>query len=250
MRLLIDSGNSRLKWAMGNQDGLHLSGQLSREEAESEGLARMFARLDASPSSIWVANVAGVARQRAMQDAGGGRLRERWHFVVAEAECLGLRNAYRIPAQLGVDRWVAMLAAFRRLGGPLCVVDAGTALTVDAVDAHGQHLGGVIVPGLQMMKNSLRKDTSDIDQRAGGIDAAGGGLFARSTLEAISFGSLLALAGLVERAVAETGAVAGEPRLVLTGGDAVRLADSCKLPHQVIPDLVLEGLNLMAENVS
>lgn len=250
MRLLIDAGNSRLKWASGDRSGLRETGLVSRAAVTAEGLAGIFSRFGDALSSVWVANVAGPDMERMLRQAGGDALAANWHFVQSQASCLGVRNGYRDAAQLGVDRWVAMVAGYRLQGGPLCVVDAGTALTLDAVDATGQHLGGVIVPGLELMQASLRKDTSQIDQRAGGGEPAGEGLFARSTLEAISAGSVLALAGLIERAVAEITRHVAQPVLLLTGGDAVRLGKYCKLAHQVMPHLVLEGLNMMAESAS
>lgn len=248
MRLLIDAGNSRLKWAVADGSGLLETGQLPRAAMTGESLASLFSRFGDTLSSVWVANVAGPEREQMLRRAGGDGLAGRWHFVQSQASCLGVRNGYRDPAQLGVDRWVAILAGFHAHGGPLCVVDAGTALTLDAVDAGGQHLGGVIVPGLALMKASLRKDTSEIDSRAGGGEPAAEDLFAHSTLEAISAGSVLALAGLIERAVAEITRRVARPVLVLTGGDAVRLGKYCKLAHHVMPHLVLEGLNLMAES--
>jgi type III pantothenate kinase len=249
MRLLIDAGNSRLKWAVASGSRLGQGGTISAEELAQGGLASLFNSLGELPGGVWVANVAGREMQRRLLAAAQGLPASAWHFQTSQAHFMGLTNGYRQPELLGVDRWLAMLAAYTRMVSAVCVMDAGSACTLDAVGSDGGHLGGVIVPGIGMMQASLRRDTSDIDlhtRLSRGDDA---GLFAHSTAGAIASGSVHALAALAERGFEELARICGEtPTLVLSGGDGDLIAGHCKVNCIVVPELVLEGLNLVAEN--
>ncbi|MCW8844298.1 MAG: type III pantothenate kinase [Gammaproteobacteria bacterium] len=249
MRLLIDAGNSRLKWALSSGSQLQQGGSIDIAEIAQGGLESLFNGLGVLPGGVWVANVAGQEMRRSLLAAAPGLPASAWHFQTSQARCMGLINGYRQPELLGVDRWLAMLAAFTRVAGAVCVMDAGTACTLDAVGSDGCHLGGVIVPGAGMMQASLRSDTRDIDLHARLSRGDDTGLFARSTAGAIASGSIHALAALAERGVNELARICGDaPTLVLSGGDGDLLARHCQVDCIVVPELVLEGLNLIAEN--
>lgn len=152
-------------------------------------------------------------------------------FVTSTAAAGGVRNAYTQPEQLGVDRWLAVIGAHALERGAVCVVSAGTALTIDGIDADGRHLGGIIVPGLDLMISSLLRSTSDIAQRAqqGGTTE---GLFADNTLGAIRQGAGHALGALVERAVEGMRRELNQiPKLLLTGARAAtwRSGSACRI---------------------
>lgn len=249
MRLLIDAGNSRLKWALSSGSRLNQIGSIDAAEIAQGGLESLFNRLGVLPGGVWVGNVAGQEMQRSLLAAAPGLPDSAWHFQTSQARFMGLTNGYRQPELLGVDRWLAMLAAYKRIAAAVCVMDAGTACTLDAVGSDGCHLGGVIVPGAGMMQASLRNNTRDIDLHTRLSRGDDSGLFARSTVGAIASGSIHALAALAERGVSELARICGEtPTLVLSGGDGDLLARHCQVDCIVVPELVLEGLNLIAEN--
>jgi type III pantothenate kinase len=167
-------------------------------------------------------------------------------FVISTPIAGGVRNAYPQPAKLGVDRWLAMIGAHALERGAVCIVSVGTAMTIDGVAADGRHLGGVIVPGPDLMITSLLKNTSDIAQRAlQGV--AGDGLFADNTLGAIRQGAEHALAALIERTVGVMRRTLNEtPKLLVTGGASDRIEKALGLPYRAVPDLVLQGLAVLA----
>jgi type III pantothenate kinase len=150
---------------------------------------------------------------------------------------------------LGVDRWLAMLAARAETRGPVCVIQAGTAVTFDAVDAAGRHLGGLIIPGLRLMAEALERNTGRIGPTAGDIAHARGlGMLGVSTDEGVGKGALLAIAAALDRAVAAVGAALGvAPTVLSTGGDAERLEAWLETPVRFSADLVLAGLAYVAQ---
>jgi len=193
-----------------------------------------------------VSNVSGPRMADVVRTATSREWKIEPEFVTASAAAGGVRNAYSQPAQLGVDRWLAVIGAHALERGAVCVVSVGTALTIDGIDAGGRHLGGLIVPGPDLMISSLLHGTSDIAQRAqqGGTRD---GLFADNTLGAIRQGAEQALGALVERAVeAMRRELSQTPQLLLTGGASSRLEKSIGLPYRVVADLVLQGLAVIA----
>jgi len=172
------------------------------------------------------------------------------HFARTEKEACGVTNSYRQARRLSVDRWVAMIGAWAEIQAACLIVDAGTAVTLDALDDDGQHLGGQILPGVMTMAESLASRSSDLPniQRRAGSQQRGMEMFANSTAAAIGHGVSNAVVGAVERAVnvmRENGHVA---TIVLTGGDASRILKL--LGEQPIhrPHLVLRGLAELLEN--
>jgi type III pantothenate kinase len=153
---------------------------------------------------------------------------------------------------MGVDRWVAMIGAHHEFRSALCVVDAGTATTLDALDKTGLHLGGQIIPGVHMMGEALHANASDIGTagrgRKGPTDTLG--LFGKSTSEAVAFGALAAAAGAVELAVKRMRSAGFRPKLVLTGGDASRILEQLHSSALHRPNLVLQGLSVMSNGES
>ncbi len=245
--LLVDIGNSRIKWA--RFDGTHLS--RGRAAAHSAWRAADFARRLLRPvgglEQALVASVAGAAADRRLAAAA----RERGvaaRFVAVPRAGGGVRVGYLEPWRLGVDRYVAMVGAhalFREV--PVCVVGVGTAMTVDLLDADGRHRGGVIVPAPNLMVDTLLAKTQGIRRRAQGGAVGGKGIFARSTRDAIELGSRYAAAALVDRAVEEAaGLLKHAPLVVLTGGEAAAIRPLLRSRWVGVPDLVLRGLAVLA----
>jgi type III pantothenate kinase len=247
MTLLIDIGNTRIKWATQNGGVLGAQSAAShaawgRDEIENTVLAQ------STPQRVVVANVGGSKIGELLREV----VRSTWNievqFVHSTSQAGDVRNAYPEPANLGVDRWMAMIGAHAMQRVPVCIVSVGTAMTIDALDGDGRHLGGVIVPGPDLMVTSLLRNTSEIATRAaqGNI---GADVFADNTLGAIRQGAVNALAALVERAVQSMQAkVSAKPVLLLTGGASASLEGLLQYPYRHVPDLVLRGLAVVAES--
>lgn len=244
MDLLFDLGHSRLKWAGWAQGRLHAPGAAEwRGEAPAGFCERVLADM-APPGRVAIAAVARGELLLALVTA----LRTRWSCAVsmpvATARCGAVRSGYRDPARLGFDRWAALIGAWTRCPGHAAVVvDCGSAVTVDGLRADGQHLGGVIFPGLAMMAEAFYARTGfDIQTADTDADPA-----ATSTADAVAAGARFAVLGGIERAVRVWCERLPGAALWLTGGDAPTLAPDLPVTLQQAPYLVLEGLGHILE---
>jgi type III pantothenate kinase len=251
MRVLVDIGNTRLKWARLDGGRLVARGSAVHRGSADAAFEAFAAALPAEPPRIVAANVAGdaiAARLKALVAARPGASLE---LVATTAERFGVRCAYAEPLRLGVDRWVAVLAAYHAARGAACVIDAGTAVTFDAVDPRGAHLGGLILPGARLLAAALDRHTSDIGSTAAAAAVPRGlDLLGRSTDAAVGNGAWLALGAALDRAAATVGHALGTtPVVYLTGGDAEALHGWLETQVEIRADLVLEGLALFAAAV-
>jgi len=238
MILCIDSGNSRIKFGLWAEE--HWCHQGVLDHSEYAGLTRLQQDWPL-PERIMLANVAGAGAEAAICQALGDWA-NRLTVVRSTAAAAGLRNGYRNPAQLGVDRWCALIGARSLSTGALLVVMAGTATTIDTLDADGCFLGGLILPGQQLMLSALAENTADLPF-AGGKHAQ----WPQSTDDAIVSGALEAQAGAIERAWAR---LPGEPGLCLiSGGNAALLAKCLVIPVRQADNLPLLGLKVLASEL-
>lgn len=241
--LAVDSGNSHIKWGL--HDGHAWLDRGVVEQGKIALLAEEWAEL-AEPSRVVISNVAGV---QARNDLSGllssWRIEPQW--VMAVPYQCGVRNYYADPAQLGSDRWAALVAAWESEGQGCLVVDAGTAMTVDALSDTGEFLGGIITPGLGMMQNVLAAEIPFPVPGPGGGKAGEFSDYPDRTADAIYSGSLHALAGAIERMSALlTGTLGRMPDIVLSGGTAEQLRSRLTLNVKVKDGLVLQGLLAIA----
>lgn len=236
--LAIDAGNTRIKW--GVHDGRTWLQQSAVDTVRALELRDAFRAL--TPSVVVVSNVAG-ARLRAELAALLAHLPAA-HWIASRRLQCGVRNDYADPAQLGCDRWAALIGARARGMRSAVVVGAGTALTADALTADGVFLGGIIVPGERLMREALSANTAGLAQNAGQFSS-----FPRSTGDAIASGAINALCGAVER-IAAFLERAGQlrPRCVLSGGGAALLAPHLNMEVELVDNLVLEGLIAIAHD--
>ncbi|HUO68893.1 MAG TPA: type III pantothenate kinase [Gammaproteobacteria bacterium] len=249
MQILVDIGNTRIKWAQVEDGRLSNVGNAVHRDMRERALASFVTALPKQVTRAIVANVAGDAIGRDLTELLRIRSRITPEFVAVRAEQFGVRCAYADPSRLGVDRWIAVLAAHHLAPGAACVIDAGTAVTFDAVDARGQHLGGLIVPGSRLLASSLDRNTSAIGKTgAPGTRPTGLDLLGKSTDAAVGNGAMLALTGALERAIAAVEESLKErPKVYLTGGDADALHGWLESEVDLRRDLVLEGLALFSD---
>ena len=247
MFLFVDIGNTRVKWAT-QVDG-RLSPQRAAEYAQWSAADWQRELFDGPPvERVLAATVAGVGSRLALETAARKAGTSRVDFVGSTAVLAGVRNAYPEPGLLGVDRWVAVIGAYHLAHGSCCVVDVGTAATLDTVDASGQHLGGFIVPGPHMMVRSLHAGTSNLAACTAASPVGGAPLFADNTRDAIERGCRVALAALIDRTYAELAqSTQSAPRLYCTGGAVDEVLPYVLAAHQRVPDLVLRGLARIAD---
>jgi type III pantothenate kinase len=245
MNLLIDIGNSRIKWATLVDGEWAATGDSVHKGQDPDTSFEFLSGIDTKPGAVRVANVTGEAMARTAVAAVRARWQMPVEFAESQAAAGPVRNGYHDHRQMGVDRWLAILAAFDRCRGPVCVVDAGTAVTIDQVDGDGKHLGGVILPGPGLMRQALFRDTGDIENLAGiegGPVRADELTLGRTTGAAIDGGALAAISGLIERCGEQLRQRSGDSALVLTGGDSERIITHLQSGADHRPLLVLEGL--------
>jgi type III pantothenate kinase len=236
--LAIDAGNTRIKWGVYFDGKWNPCGALPT--AEATRVAEKWALIEGSVTAI-ASNVAGPEVERQIQLACAAR---GWPLdvIAPRAEQLGVVNGYRDYRQLGADRWAGLIAAHHAHRGHKVVVNAGTALTVDALTDAGRFEGGLIVPGPRLMRRSLDRGTAGLRLTEGDFDP-----LPKSTPDAITTGAIQACVGAVDRvaqAMAQRGAA---PALVvISGGAAPEIA--AHLPDNAIleENLVLDGLRLIA----
>lgn len=244
--LLVDLGNSRLKWALSRSGEVREPQALVHEGEFSAGLFDCAWANVVPPTRLVLANVAGANAADALQAWVCERWGLRAEFVVATRSACGVVNGYTEPARLGIDRWAAMVAAHHRYDESVIVVDCGTAITVDAIAADGHHLGGLIAPGCMLMRHALDAGTVGVGPTAHrGVAALNLGADSQS---GVASGVLHGALGFIERALATARrALHGVPQAVITGGDAAVLAPFLAVPYAHEPELVLAGLALLAE---
>jgi type III pantothenate kinase len=284
--LLVDIGNTRVKWASfvpgrvgrmkaaahkgwdGERIARHVVGSALRGLPKPDRTAARSARVDSKQADsrpadakradarradskrierIVVVSVAGARIDRAFAAETRRRLGLAPEFFRSERRSGGVTTMYSEPWRLGADRLVGAIGAFHlSKHRPVCVVSVGTTMTLDFVDATGRHRGGAIVPAPTLMVDSLLWGTHGIRRRARG-GSGSRGLFARSTRSAIAEGARYAVAAVADRAILEARALVGQsPLLLLTGGAAPEIAGLIRTRHRLIPDLVLQGLAVIA----
>jgi len=248
--LLIDAGNTRVKWALADNHaapGAWLAhGAVTHADLPQLELAWSEAVARHGVGRILVANVAGNALrvqleyvlQRAFPDLDLEQAITWFASVPAQA---GVTNGYRNPAQLGCDRFAAAIGGHTLAPGvPIIVANCGTATTIDAITADGFFLGGMIVPGLALMAGALARNTAQLPQIAQDGKLPDG--FADNTDDAILSGCMVAQSGAIEHAFAQHGAAV----CILSGGAAPSIAPLLTVPYRMVDNIVLVGLHVAA----
>lgn len=227
--LCLDVGNTRVKW------GLHVgSVWLAQGTCSHEVLTTLAGQLPVTPERILACNVAG-GENAARIEALAATLAIPLAWFRSTAQAAGVVNGYDNPVQLGADRWAALIGARALHAGPAVVVMAGTATTIDALSDDGRFLGGLILPGLELMHRALHLNTAGLPAARGSYQP-----FPRNTDDAIASGAIHATLGAISRIGA---LLDGRPTCVLSGGAAESLAPHLtEMPLLRIDYLVLEGL--------
>lgn len=235
MILAIDAGNSRIKWRLtDNGQKIAEGSQLTAKAREGEALNLSGVK---SPSEIRIASVAGGEIVDSLKQQLISRFSVPIRFAKVAASSGALSCAYDDPEILGIDRWLAIAAAYHQYNESLMVIDAGSAITIDIIGPDGQHIGGYIVPGLALMHDALWKNTSDVRVVGNGIEELW--LPGKNTQQSVNRGCLLAATATIESLASQF-----PVRIVMTGGDANTLMQAMSLGAEHHSNLVLDGLLL------
>jgi type III pantothenate kinase len=249
--LAIDIGNTRLKWALYDAavPGSAVLAQGAVFLETIDDLAEQHWQALPAPAAMLGCAVAGEAIRRRVEEQ-----LELWeiepHWVAPGASEAGVHNGYDHPGRLGADRWAALAGAWWRVQAaatasnparPALVVMVGTAVTVDALDAEGRFLGGLILPGFGLMQRALEQGTSGLKVPTGEVVD-----FPTNTSDALMSGGANAMAGAIERQQRRLAARCGaDPLLFMTGGAAAKLETITDLPFEIIDTLIFDGLLLL-----
>lgn len=245
MELLVDIGNSRMKWATQSDVISSMETVSLADAAFLDVIEQRWLTLE-PPKKIVVSSVSHSEIENILSDWMLAHWAITPLLIDSKASQLGVTNNYKNPSQLGSDRWAALITAHQNYAGECCVIDCGTAMTIDGINRHGQHLGGIIFPGLDMVRKSLCEGTQRIQlESTGSINH-----LAKSTTEAVLAGSIYGLAGAIERIVYEfTATMETSPQLLMTGGNAAMLKPYLNVHCVEVPDLVIQGLALLARDL-
>lgn len=242
--LCVDIGNTHLKWGVCELTDVNFlrTGVVENiKNISPEELILFLSELE--PMPVWVGSVAS----REVVSCLSVWIKDNWGLefnnVDTELNHYKALNGYQESSGLGVDRWLAMVAAQYRFNANYCVIDAGTAITIDVVDGNGNHLGGVIMPGKQLMLSALFSGTDQISEESGEFV-----MLADNTSDAVYSGVISCLVGGVDRVLSAVTRQNNNIRFVVTGGDAALLSQYLSYDMAIEINLVLEGVGLVARN--
>ena len=238
--LLVDHGNSRIKWALSG-GGTWTPGDPIGVRGEETDFSPL--RGIEAPRRIFASNSAGPQVLACFEDFCKSQWDLKPKMLCAKAAQCDVTNSYVDPESLGSDRWLAMIAARQLCEGPLAVIDCGTAITCDALSAEGVFLGGVISAGLETAAQALLSKAAHLDLD----EMRYTGVFNTDTSSAVGSGSLVFAVGGIERVLTELRARLGEEfQVLMTGGWAETLTPLMTVDAAVYPDLVLQGIQIVA----
>lgn len=241
MIILMDIGNSRIKWGWLDEQGLH-SGQSLPVAGDFEAILTGAWSKRSKPRRVVVSNVAGDALAQKLNRWLQAHFGISVEWVTSLSHGYGVTSGYLQPECLGCDRWVALVALRHGWNGPACVLDVGTAATFDLIDGNGLHQGGAIIPGLELMTKVLMANTAGINNLA----PTGASGLGNNTADAIHIGALHAIVGMAERLRKQAAQTLGAHVIgILTGGNAPQVA-ACGDDWLLVPDLLLRGLAIIA----
>jgi len=240
--MAIDSGNTRIKWGLHDSVNWLEQGNLAQDkimllQQEWQNLPK--------PRTVIISNVSNtITKKNLSKLLSCWEVKPKW--VTALAYQCGVRNYYANPLLLGSDRWAALIAAWGRQQQGCLVIDTGTAMTVDALSDTGEFLGGIIVPGIELMKKALTANTTALQNQEGKFSD-----FPDNTANAIHSGTVHALAGAI-KSMSElfTIAVGHKPECIISGGGSKQLLSALNINANVVDNLVLEGLVIIAKEDS
>ena len=240
--LAVDAGNSRVKWALHQEAGFASEGAFATDELQRTEV--YWGSLDA-PDLVVIANVAGGVAEAGLRQGCA-----HWGlspvFISGKARQCGVTNSYDNPELLGPDRWAALIATHATVRGNCLVLCMGTATTVDALTGNGEFLGGLILPGLDMMHSALASKTARLGAERGEVVA-----FPHSTRDAITTGAVRATCGAIEHMRGEMHQRGyGDVNIVATGGTAPVFSTLCKCSMSVHDRLVLRGLVCIGQTMA
>ena len=239
MILELDVGNTRIKWRqISASDGACIAAGVVSDAEELLAVTE----LRQVPLMVRMCSVRGGDLNQQLQQWSADSYGLEIQTALVSASCGGVSNQYADPARLGIDRWLAMLAAFKRAAGPCVVIDGGTAFTVDVLNSHGQHRGGYIVPGLALMRGALEANTRI---RLSEDNPEASRELGHSTDDAVRNGTLSALLALIARVAQSVSGPKSQAKLYFTGGDAELLHELAAIESsEVVPSLVFDGLGI------
>lgn len=234
MILELDAGNTFIKWRLLNKGVALQQGRLLTAEFSAQSPLTRLTDLE----KIRVASVAGDAVNQKILNSFSSEF-PKPQFAKSEAKCAGVTNSYADPSRMGVDRWLAMLAAYNRTGRACCVIDCGSAITIDYIADDGTHEGGYIMPGLRLMQQGLLSNTAEIlvDRDINHFDISPG----RHTSAAVIHGINFQFEALAEKVASDLVQNEAKYHLCITGGDGGLFQELAHL-GELIPELVMDGL--------
>lgn len=240
--LLIDVGNSRIKWAQSRAGKLTGHGSAEHAGLVPAGLNQVKESL----TRIIAANVAGEAYGQRLNDWAQRQWQLEVEFVAVNPDNGNIDIAYSDPARFGVDRWLALIAARALASADVVVIDAGTALTVDVLSAQGRHLGGIITPGLALMQQSLQQKTAEIQSGMSAQESVKPVILGTDTASGVASGCLYAVTGAIEHLLAKLeGQTSSSPSVIISGGAAEAVQTELTIESRHVPDLVLQGMQIL-----
>ncbi len=240
--LLLDIGNSRIKWGFWREGGVSGTGVAAAGECSPDGLIAAWGE---TLERVVASNVRGAAFAATLTACTRNTWNLQPEFITPSRRGFGVTNSYRDAEKLGADRWAALIAAHRLHPGAACIVDCGTAITLDTLDAEGKHLGGLILPGLTTMRKALGSQTAALpmalEQQILELTP-----LTQDTRQAITQGTLYATVAAIERARADLSSLFAIQSWLITGGDAGQFIPLLSVTFRHEPDLVLQGLAIIA----
>ena len=249
MKLLIDIGNTCLHWVYADEESMCDRGVIVHRSMLPPEAVAIWQSGD-RPTSVFMASVGG----QQLTDAIRQWIDSHWRVpveVITATERFGrVYNGYKSAAQLGVDRWLAMIAAFQHYGGPACIVDCGTAMTADILSVQGRHLGGLIMPGLSMMRRALSENTSAIEEYQSSAPQQQEWL-ADNSRDAVLAGTHYMQLAVINQFVSDARLLLNSmPTCIITGGAAAAIRPGLDNDWQHDPDLVFQGMRIVAGSLA
>ncbi len=244
MKILVDIGNSRVKWATLDKGGIGESQNFLRGKTGIKAALNKAWKSLTDIDAVYVANVGGNKLSEQLSEWTEKHWQLQPIFITTEQKRFGVTNGYEEPEKLGIDRWLSLIAARQHAREAQCVIDCGTAMTIDIVTRTGQHQGGMIMPGLSLMRASLAANTDALTEAQ---DEQEFKTLATNTFSAIQAGTLYSVSATLERIIADLNeSFSNKIRFIITGGDAGHLLPM--LPEDIhhYPDIVLKGLAFYA----